>query len=151
MWPRPRLRRPESKISVTATVATPRAIAAMNISDGTQHRYGAGTRFSGSSCPRLRFAPVRRQRTLYAFLAEKERRSGSLRTVQSYSRMLGDFFGSTGKTPDEVTSQDVFTWALADEHRQEPRNYGPRGVALSQYTNRPRHHERNPLHEFRWS
>ncbi len=27
-------------------------------------------------------------RTLYAFLAEKERRSGSLRTVQSYSRML---------------------------------------------------------------
>ena len=28
------------------------------------------------------------QRSLYAFLAEKERRSGSLRTVQSYSLML---------------------------------------------------------------
>ena len=53
------------------------------------------------------------ERTLYAFLAEKERRSGSLRTVQSYSRMLHHFFGSAGKTPDEVTSQDVFAWAYA--------------------------------------
>src|SRR6185503_16457678 len=47
----------------------------------------------------------------YAFLAEKERRSGSLRTVQSYSRMLNDFFGRLGRTPDEVSSQDVFGWA----------------------------------------
>ena len=51
------------------------------------------------------------ERTLYAFLAEKERRSGSLRTVQSYSRMLQHFFGRAGKTPDQVTSQDVFAWA----------------------------------------
>jgi site-specific recombinase XerD len=51
------------------------------------------------------------QRTLYAFLAEKERRSGSKRTVQSYARMLRDFFGRSAKTPDEITSQDVFTWA----------------------------------------
>jgi integrase/recombinase XerD len=51
------------------------------------------------------------ERTLYAFLAEKERRFGSQRTVQSYSRMLRDFFGRSGKTPNEVTSQDVFTWA----------------------------------------
>ncbi len=51
------------------------------------------------------------ERTLYAFLAEKERRSGSARTVQSYSRMLHDFFGRSGKAPDEVTSRDVFTWA----------------------------------------
>jgi site-specific recombinase XerD len=51
------------------------------------------------------------ERTLYAFLAEKERRSGSQRTVQSYSRMLRDFFGHSGKTPDEITSQDVFSWA----------------------------------------
>jgi hypothetical protein len=28
----------------------------------------------------------------YAFLAEKERRSGSLRTVSSYSRKLATFF-----------------------------------------------------------
>jgi hypothetical protein len=25
--------------------------------------------------------------------------------------MLHDFFGRTGKTPDEITSQDVFAWA----------------------------------------
>src|SRR5688572_4495013 len=50
-------------------------------------------------------------RTLYAFLAEKERRSGSLRTVQSYSRMLNDFFGRVSKTPDQINGQDVFAWA----------------------------------------
>ncbi len=50
-------------------------------------------------------------RTLYAFLAEKERRSGSLRTVQSYSRMLNDFFCRSARTPDAVTGQDVFAWA----------------------------------------
>ena len=49
-------------------------------------------------------------RILYAFLAEKERRSGSLRTVQSYSRMLNDFFGRTDKTPDLIEGQDVFAW-----------------------------------------
>jgi site-specific recombinase XerD len=47
----------------------------------------------------------------YAFLAEKERRSGSLRTVSSYSRMLDYFFGAIGKTPDQVTSPEVFSWA----------------------------------------
>ncbi|HWO72247.1 MAG TPA: tyrosine-type recombinase/integrase, partial [Dehalococcoidia bacterium] len=55
------------------------------------------------------------ERALYAFLAaflaEKERRSGSLRTVQSYSRMLQHFFGRLGKAPDQVTAQDVFAWA----------------------------------------
>ena len=34
------------------------------------------------------------ERALYSFLAEKERRSGSRRTVASYSRMIQDFFGS---------------------------------------------------------
>ena len=48
---------------------------------------------------------------LYAFLAEKERRSGSLRTVQSYSRMLQHFFADVGITPDHVVSQDVFGFA----------------------------------------
>src|ERR1043165_4564982 len=47
----------------------------------------------------------------YAFLAEKERRSGSTRTVQSYSRMLQHFFAGIGKTPDAINSQDVFGWA----------------------------------------
>jgi hypothetical protein len=50
------------------------------------------------------------ERALYAFLAEKERRSGSLRTVQGHSRMLQAFFGTLGKTPDEVTAQDVFAF-----------------------------------------
>jgi integrase len=50
-------------------------------------------------------------RALYAFLAEKERRSGSRRTVESYSRMLQDFFGRVRKTPDQITSQEVFAWA----------------------------------------
>lgn len=48
---------------------------------------------------------------LYAFLAEKERRSGSMRTVQSYSRMLQHFFGLAHKTPDRITSPEVFSWA----------------------------------------
>jgi hypothetical protein len=51
------------------------------------------------------------ERSVYAFLAEKERRSGSLRTVQSYSRMLQDFFRRLSKAPDAVDSQDVFAWA----------------------------------------
>src|SRR5438094_768732 len=49
--------------------------------------------------------------TLYAFLAEKERRSGSRRTVESYSRMLLHFFGLIAKTPERVTSPEVFGWA----------------------------------------
>ena len=51
------------------------------------------------------------ERTLYAFLAEKERRSGSRRTVESYSRMLQHFFGRLGKTPEQVSSPEVFAWA----------------------------------------
>src|SRR5664280_1492624 len=51
------------------------------------------------------------ERALYAFLVEKQRRSGSDRTVQGYSRMLQDFFGRVGKAPDEVTVQEVFVWA----------------------------------------
>lgn len=54
------------------------------------------------------------ERSLYAFLAEKERRSGSLRTVQSYSGMLQDFSGRTGKTPERVTAQDVLAWAYGN-------------------------------------
>ena len=51
------------------------------------------------------------EQTIYAFLAEKERRSGSMRTVQAYSRMLFQFFGALNKTPDEVSSPDVFSYA----------------------------------------
>jgi site-specific recombinase XerD len=51
------------------------------------------------------------ERALYAFLAEKERRSGSRRTVEGYSRMLQHFFGTVGKPPNRVTSPEVFAWA----------------------------------------
>jgi len=51
------------------------------------------------------------ERALYAFLAKKERRSGSRRTVEGHSRTLQHFFGTMGKPPDKVTSQEVFTWA----------------------------------------
>ncbi|MGI8927596.1 MAG: site-specific integrase [Tepidiformaceae bacterium] len=51
------------------------------------------------------------QNALYAFLPEKERRSGLRRTVEGYSRMLQYFFGRAGKTPDHVTSPGVLSWA----------------------------------------
>lgn len=52
-----------------------------------------------------------RDQALYAFLCEKERRSGSMRTVQSYSRMLQHFFGAVAKMPERITSPEVFSWA----------------------------------------
>jgi len=55
--------------------------------------------------------PTAWHNALYAFLAEKERRSGSLRTVEGYSRMLQHFFGRAGKTPDQVKSPEVLAWA----------------------------------------
>ena len=51
------------------------------------------------------------QQAFYAFLAEKERRSGSKRTVDAYSRTLQRFFGTLGKPPDQITSQNVFAFA----------------------------------------
>src|SRR5437868_6008788 len=50
-------------------------------------------------------------KALYAFLAEKERRSDSVRTVQSYSRMLANCFGRLRKPPDQLTSPEVLAWA----------------------------------------
>jgi hypothetical protein len=48
------------------------------------------------------------EKAIYAFLAEKERRSGSMRTVDAYTRTLQRFFGTAGKTPEQVTPPDVF-------------------------------------------
>ncbi len=45
-------------------------------------------------------------RALYAFLAEKERRSGSRRTVEGYARMLRQFFAVVSKPPDRVSPQE---------------------------------------------
>ena len=75
-------------------------------------------------------------RSLYAFLAEKQRRSGSDRTVLSYSRMLNDFFGRVGKTPDMITSQDAFAWAYgAGISGKQPSSVtiGARLACLSSY------------------
>ena len=55
--------------------------------------------------------PTAWESALYAFLSEKQRRSGSDRTVHAYSAMPQQFFGQAGKTPDEVTSQDIFAFA----------------------------------------
>ena len=46
---------------------------------------------------------------LYAFLVEKGNRSGSHRTVESYSRMLWPFFAA--RTPDRVKPPDVLAYA----------------------------------------
>lgn len=51
------------------------------------------------------------EKAFYAFLAEKERRSGSQRTVVAYSSQLQRFFGELGKTPEHVTPPDVFSFA----------------------------------------
>lgn len=56
--------------------------------------------------------PTTWEQALYAFLAEKHRRTGSLRTVQSYSRILNHFFGRLGKTPDEVGSAEVMAFCF---------------------------------------
>ncbi len=55
--------------------------------------------------------PAAWQQAMYAFLAEKHRRSDSLRTVQSYSRMLQDFFGRAHRSPDQIVSADVLSYA----------------------------------------
>jgi site-specific recombinase XerC len=50
------------------------------------------------------------QQTVMAFLAEKQRRSGSRRTVEGYARMLWPFLGGVG-SPDRVTPAHVLAWA----------------------------------------
>ena len=47
---------------------------------------------------------------LYAFLIEKGSRSGSKRTVESYSRMLWPFFAERSLTPERVKPADVLAW-----------------------------------------
>ncbi len=66
------------------------------------------------------------ERAFYAFLAEKERRSGSKRTVDAYSRTLQRFFGTLGKPPDQVTSQEVFVFA----HGRGPSGRVPAAITI---------------------
>src|SRR5665647_2396411 len=48
--------------------------------------------------------------TVMAWLVEKERRSGSRRTVEGYARMLWPFLSQVG-SPDKVTPAHVLGWA----------------------------------------
>src|SRR5687767_7823052 len=76
------------------------------------------------------------QQALYAFLAEKEKRSGSKRTVESYSRMLACFFGKAGKAPDRITSPDILAWAygVGDSGREPSAStIGARTACLSSF------------------
>jgi hypothetical protein len=53
---------------------------------------------------------------LYAFLVEKGNRSGSRRTVGSYSHMLWPFFAERSLTPDRVKPADVLAWVHGIGH-----------------------------------
>jgi integrase/recombinase XerC len=71
---------------------------------------------------------------LYAFLVEKGNRSGSRRTVESYSRMLWRFF--KGTTPDQVTPAVVLAYAHGiglSGKTPSPVTIGARIACLSSY------------------
>jgi integrase/recombinase XerC len=73
--------------------------------------------------------------TVTAFLAEKERRSGSRRTVESYARMLWPFLQSVG-SPDQVTPAHVLGWAHgigASGREPSSATVGARIACLSSY------------------
>lgn len=64
-----------------------------------------------------------------AFIAEKERRTGSRKTVEAYRSVLTTFFGGADKTPDEVTPDQVHGFGYG---------IGPSGKQPSQATIRLR-------------
>ena len=73
--------------------------------------------------------------TVLAFLAEKERRSGSRRTVEGYARMLWPLLNSVG-SPDRVTPAHVLAWAHgigASGREPSSATVGARIACLSSY------------------
>src|SRR5205809_3242973 len=75
------------------------------------------------------------QQTVIAFLAEKERRSGSKRTVEGYARMLWPFLTNVG-SPDRVTPAHVLAWAHgigASGREPSSATVGARIACLSSY------------------
>ena len=75
------------------------------------------------------------QQTVVAFLAEKERRSGSRRTVESYARLLWPFLTRVG-SPELVTPAHVFAWAHgigASGREPSSTTVGARIACLSSY------------------
>src|SRR5438093_13781457 len=75
------------------------------------------------------------QQTVLAFLVEKERRSGSRRTVEGYSRMIWPFLTRIG-SPDLVTPAHVLAWAHgigASGREPSSTTVGARIACLSSY------------------
>ncbi len=75
------------------------------------------------------------QQTVVAFLAEKERRSGSRRTVESYARMLWPFLDRVG-SPEQVVPAHVLAWAYgigASGREPSSATIGARIACLSSY------------------
>ena len=73
---------------------------------------------------------------LYAFLVEKGNRSGSRRTVESYSRMLWPFFADLGRTPERVAPSDVLAWVHGigkSGRTPSPTTVGARIACLSSF------------------
>ena len=56
--------------------------------------------------------PSKWESAMQAFLAEKYRRTGSMRTAQSYSRILSAFFGQLRKTPDQVITSETMAFCF---------------------------------------
>src|SRR5213593_1108374 len=75
------------------------------------------------------------QQTVVAFLAEKERFSGSRRTVEGYSRMIWPFLLRVG-SPELVTPAHVLAWAHgvgASGREPSSATVGARIACLSSY------------------
>jgi integrase/recombinase XerC len=75
------------------------------------------------------------QRSVVAFLAEKERRSGSRRTVEGYARLLWPFLNQIG-SPELVTPGHVLAWGYGRGlSGKEPQSstIGARIACLSSY------------------
>ena len=75
------------------------------------------------------------QQSVLAFLAEKERRSGSHRTVEGYARMLWPFLLRVG-SPELVTPGHVLAWAYgigASGREPSSATIGARIACLSSY------------------
>lgn len=80
--------------------------------------------------------PSRWDQAIAAFLVEKQRRSGSHRTAESYSRILSAFFGTLDKAPDRVTAADTMAFCFgrgASGREPSAGTIGSRIAAISSF------------------